>query len=477
MSSFPLVGTRRLPIRPVRVNREHPLVKVLEHLWLPDNVAPIDKIRGLQSTGGASGLALGIDGIGRCMLGATAGGTFSFPSKDAYPFVIVAYGTMAVNNGWSFASLSGSGGYITVQVPTGGTLQVDFRRAFGVAKSLNTTATFAVGTPICVIVQVLSDTDYRIYVNGEKVTGTASFGSGSTWISSCGSFASSLNGRQYLLGFGSGLGTISDDLALSITREPLVYLPQMFTAAPFVDAGASSGLTITATTGDVQFAGSTAVVNRQLFITATTGDAQFAGSAATVNLNQTITGTVGDAQFAGSLATVDRGLSITTTVGDAQFEGQTASVTFGNQLVITGTVGDTQFGGAQASLSFGTTISAETGAALFEGLTASVSFSTSSAFQGQGNLGPSLGDFWKKPEKVKKLRRRLAKALAQPVEEPPVAPADAPVPLRSAITRVGLTQSEARELTALRKAVAIAEDYAKKRQLRRRKQQQQLLLM
>lgn len=237
------------PQEAVGVDRDHPLGGALDALWLPDSVAPVDVIGGIRSSGAPAGVALGSAPEGRAILGSTSAGTaFAIRPRNAYPHVLVAYGVMDANNGWVLSYMTGDGGESILSVLSTGEVKYGPRRNYGTARSLKSTPTYAAGTPLCVIVQVFSDTDYRLYVNGSQANGTLSFGTGGTWLNSMGPVGAQLSGRISLLGWGFGVEALTDAQALAITRNPQQELWRMFESQRiWVPVAAAGGSTITTT--------------------------------------------------------------------------------------------------------------------------------------------------------------------------------------------------------------------------------------
>lgn len=208
------------PQEVVGINFDHPLAAALQYLWLPDTVAAVDLISGLRCTGAPSTVSMGVAPEGRVWQGVTSSATGPNVPAQTYPFVAVMQGVMAVNNGWQLLSLGASGAYLTVDVSSSHKVELLVRRNFGTGRILATAGSYPAGTLLTIIVQVFSDTDYRLYVNGEQVNGTLSFGTGGTWVTGLTPIGAMLSGRQSLLGFGSGKASISDAFALEVTQSP-----------------------------------------------------------------------------------------------------------------------------------------------------------------------------------------------------------------------------------------------------------------
>lgn len=211
----------RQPPPTTKINRNNPLGAALDYAWLPNDRNPIDVIKGYRSTGAAAAVAVTPNRGKLSWAGSTAGGSsLTISTKNSYPFVAVAYGAVLVNNGWAFLGLTGSGSTFSINTNTANQVQADLRRNFGTTGiKITSTATYTAGTPLCVIVQVFSDTDYRLYVNGAQDNATTSFGTGGTWLTSLQSLASTLSGNLFFTGFGEGTA-IPDDYARFVTANP-----------------------------------------------------------------------------------------------------------------------------------------------------------------------------------------------------------------------------------------------------------------
>lgn len=235
------------PQEAVRVDPGHPLGRCLDALWIGNSRAPIDLIGGRVGTGAPAGISVSARADGLAIVGSTSSGTaFSIPSVTAYPYVCAAYGAVSALNSWQLFTQTGSGGSSGLSVSSTGLVQFKPRRNFGTSRTLSSANTYAANTPLCIVVQVFSDTDYRLYVNGEQANGTLSFGTGGTWLINTSAIGSVLSGHIYLVGYGSGRGAMSDAEALAISADPAklwgVFEPQRI-FVPMAAAGGSASVT------------------------------------------------------------------------------------------------------------------------------------------------------------------------------------------------------------------------------------------
>lgn len=218
-----------LPLGSASPDPDHPLVQALEHLWVPARAGyPRDVIGGLHSVGSPN-IRYGSPVTGLPYTATTNNDLTNLTAtKNAYPAVLFGCGFTSTRNGWFYISALGSGSTIYLNHGGTGTIGLTARRNFGTQRALLTTGTVAANVTTCVLAQLFSDTDYRLYANGEQVNGTLSFGTGGTWITGIEPVGGQGQGGIYLSGAGWGKGSISDELALRITRNPLHELPRIF---------------------------------------------------------------------------------------------------------------------------------------------------------------------------------------------------------------------------------------------------------
>lgn len=210
------------PQEAVRPDMSHPLTRCLQHLWLPTSEQPIDLISGTQSAHNAPGITLGLTERGPAILGQSdAAGSFALRTRPAYPSVIVSYGWMNVNNGFYFLNCGSMGNYALLSVTGLGATGLSLSRNYGTHRSVVAPTTRPPGALRCTIAVIYSGTDYRLFADGEKATGTASFGTATgPWMQNLAPVGATCPGGVHLLGVGSGIDAPDDDTALEISANP-----------------------------------------------------------------------------------------------------------------------------------------------------------------------------------------------------------------------------------------------------------------
>jgi hypothetical protein len=136
---------------------------------------------------------------------------------------MVGYGYFASSGGgWQLGHLTNSGGGYIARVALANATQValTLRFNFGAQQDLLLAVPggTTVNVPVCIVAQVLSATDYRIYVNGVQANGVTSPGT-------LGSFdqmlrpSDAMNGGMWFQGFGRGR-SLTDAQALFLSSNP-----------------------------------------------------------------------------------------------------------------------------------------------------------------------------------------------------------------------------------------------------------------
>lgn len=212
--------SRRQPVAAVRLDTSHPLGGALTHVWLGTDLSGRDVNRGLVATP-QSGSTIAVKKEGLAIAnGSWQSGTFvTLPRVAAgQPFIQVCYGYFTTTGAApSYINVPGSNSAI-VTYSSGALVGATLRFSYGTSQNTANIAVTA-GAPVCAILQVLSDTDYRLYVNGQMVTGTLSPGSPIPAWTGVLRIGAQIVGGQFLTGVGFGR-TISDADALRITARP-----------------------------------------------------------------------------------------------------------------------------------------------------------------------------------------------------------------------------------------------------------------
>lgn len=359
------------PSGALRTSRSTPIGDVLNHVFVGSDLSGYDRA-GKLCLATNSNQSLRATSRGMAVVNGTgAGPTASFVPLFSLPIVLVFYGWWNNANGWIGAALSSSAGghSFSISCASSNTVQVDIRFNFGTNRTLSVSCSGAhTGTPACVIVQAFSDTDYRIYANGNQANGTLSCGS-SPSFNSMWPISAIIQGGTWLVGSGGGR-SLTDTQALEYTRNP-AKLWEMFKSPPriWLDVAAGGDSTITTTTGNASAAGVTALVSQS--IAATVGNATAAGTSAL--LNSGVVATVGNASATGTSALLNA--SIAASVGNAAAAGTQATISAGGSTTITCSVGNASAAAPSALVSQSVTCSVGNAAAA--GTTATISSGSS----------------------------------------------------------------------------------------------------
>lgn len=222
----------------VRVNRAHPLASCLDGLYLGVDLRPRDLIgrigqiqmptgSGLSVTPGIAGLGITNDSTAIMEMTAMS------PERTSLPMVAVSVGWLygvgafppnalsLAYSPWPYFSLTYTGSQVRMTIKG---------RPPSTARSVYVTPNGpGSGLPICVLAQIFSRTDYRLYVNGSMASGSSDFGefAGYTHLSSPNTDA--VTGSVALSGIGFGRSALTDTQALDLTRNP-ARLWEMFEA-------------------------------------------------------------------------------------------------------------------------------------------------------------------------------------------------------------------------------------------------------
>jgi hypothetical protein len=223
MSQLDGLQTQRgIPLGAPRINRFSMLAPILDQVWTGTDNLGRDRIRGtivapvqavaLRAT--ARGMALTANNSDTSAV--------AVPGISTYPFTLVGYGYFNTAGGaWQLGQYtSSSGGTVAaISLQSSTTIGLTLRYAFGTSRTITVTLPTTLGTPIGIVAQILSATDYRLYVNGIMATGTLSPGTLSSapldlMIRIC----HQLNGGMYMQGRGQGK-VLSDAQALYISAN------------------------------------------------------------------------------------------------------------------------------------------------------------------------------------------------------------------------------------------------------------------
>lgn len=324
----------RQPPPITKLNRSNPLGGALDLAWLPNDRNPFDVQRGLRLTGSAAAVAVVPKNGKLSWAGSTAGGTnLAYTFKNQYPFVAVAYGVFVVNNGWELFGCTGASSNLSLTTNSSSQVELLIRRNGGTTRFLTLTSpTFPAGTPVCIAIQVFSDTDYRLYANGYQVNGSLSFGTLGTWLNAIKPIASTLSGNLFFAGFGEGT-SVPDDYLRYLTANPESELWKAFESRRIFipDApAASGGTTVAIPAGALSLTGQipTVVTTANQTIAVPAGALALNGQTPTVLTPQTIAVPAGALSLTGLAPTVfaDASQYIQVPAGALSLTGQTPTV-------------------------------------------------------------------------------------------------------------------------------------------------------
>ena len=345
------------PQGPTSVNFSNPLVNCLDNLWLPDALEPVDIISGLKNVGAPSGASLGVGVGGRAIIGTTSGSAVALPaSRSSYPCVLVAYGTFTANNSWSFLSFTGSGGSLVLRTDGTGKAQLSLRRNFGTSRTISSTASFPTNTPLCMVAQIFSDTDYRLYVNGEQINGTLSFGTGGTWLTNQYPLAAAHPGSLFVAGQGWGRGTLPDSEALAISANPALlwqmFEPRQIKIPVPLSGGAYS---LVANSGSYSYTGQAATLLKSKVLSASSGSYSISGQAATLLKSKLLNASAGSYAYTGQSATisyVSGGVNYTLVASAGAYTYTGSTATLKKSKVLAASSGTYTIAGQNATLAY-----------------------------------------------------------------------------------------------------------------------------
>ncbi|MCL4695444.1 MAG: hypothetical protein KJ023_00055 [Burkholderiaceae bacterium] len=363
------------PQEAVRLDVSHPLVAALDHLWLPDSSTPLDRIHGLCSAHAESTITVVPTPAGLAISGSSAEpANVTLPATGLdYPHVVVAYGTLATNANWDLFRLSGDGSFLLITGSDTGAGQLKLRRNYGTTQTLVTSNTYPTNTPLCAIAVCNSAADYWLCLNGELVSGTTSFGSGGSFLTSVAPIGRAHPGHTYLAGYGRGHGALSAEDAREITRDP-ARLWQMFEPQRIwvpVSAGGGGATDILAGVGASAATGLSASIALRTAILGGVASAAATGESASIAFTTRVDAAMGSAAASGLAASISSATAITAGVGAAAASGVPASIQ--QQIAVAAGIGTAAASGSPAAVALTTVLAAGVGAAAASGVQASVS--------------------------------------------------------------------------------------------------------
>jgi hypothetical protein len=206
-----------------QIDKTSLLAGVLDHAWTGTDLNGKDLIGNYNAVSLATTLAYRPPGAALSSGGSSGTGVAITP-VTTFPFFLIGYGYFSsTGNNWQLMTLYASTtGYLaTLRLETGSTVSLTLQYNFGTTQIIQITPTIMLEAPHCMIAQVFSATDYRLYVDGKKVTGTTSPGTitGGVGFDRMWPPASNLNGGMFFQGYGVGR-TISDADAVHLSAHP-----------------------------------------------------------------------------------------------------------------------------------------------------------------------------------------------------------------------------------------------------------------
>lgn len=220
---------RAQPQRLARVDLRHPLAACLDGLYLGLDLTATDRIGRIGTLGmmsvstlavrpGPGGVGIANDGtVGMAM-------TTLVPAPTALPVVALVFGWFG-GSGLLCPFVRHSTYWpdpqLALSYDGAGTIQLDIRGFAGTPRTLTVSpANAGPGSPICVIAQIFSRTDYRVYANGSMASGTADSGQHVGYNRIYSPHTDSMAGTVALTGIGFGRSRLTDAQALDLTRNP-----------------------------------------------------------------------------------------------------------------------------------------------------------------------------------------------------------------------------------------------------------------
>jgi len=238
----------------VRFNRQNPLGAALDEAWLGRDVSgrsisgrlTAAPPSGAQVKAAAPGLAITHTG--------TTGTAVAFSGGTVFPYIQVGFGYFLSSGGnYEFSSLTNSGGGYTSQIRLSSStaVEVALRFNFGTLQTLPLTVGSGVsgGKLLCMIFQVFSATNYRLYCNGLQANGTTSPGTFGS-LNRVAPPGGNINGGVFFSGFGFGRA-LTDAQALAITANPQLIWDAL-TRSPSLIIWAPAAAGAAALAGDAQ---------------------------------------------------------------------------------------------------------------------------------------------------------------------------------------------------------------------------------
>lgn len=202
------------------VNRSSLIGGVLDRLWIGNQLDGRCIISGLSAPP-PSGSTLTPMSQG---LAVSAGGTTTNTAIGAitsFPIVLFGFGYFNTSAGaWELSGLSASGGGYLARIALASetTVALDLQIGFGTLRSTAITLSSSTGVMICAAAQIFSDTDYRVYINGQMASGTLTAGTMGGGFNQTLNAASHLNGGMLASGYGVGR-SVPDDYMMALTRN------------------------------------------------------------------------------------------------------------------------------------------------------------------------------------------------------------------------------------------------------------------
>lgn len=213
------------PQCPVSVDRSSLLGRVLDYAWVGNTLSGQDVLRNLVVPMPAgAGLSATPQGV---VLTSVGNNSSSVPIQPitTYPFFLIGWGYFLNGaNNWTVSQLLAAGGGYNAQIrlETSSSVGLDLQYNYGAHRSLTIPISGVnAGTPVCMILQVFSETDYRLYCNGQQANGTLSPGT----LNAGGGFDKvygigyQVNGGHWFQGHGQGR-VMSDAQALHLSANP-----------------------------------------------------------------------------------------------------------------------------------------------------------------------------------------------------------------------------------------------------------------
>lgn len=358
------------------------LGRVLTNAWIGNTLSGTDIIGNVLAPPPAN-ISLTSSIIGSALTTSSSlSGTAKATKSLVYPYVQIGYGYFTSSASNHFLSAFTSSGYTSyLRLESATSVGFLVRYNFGTSRNITITLPTALNTPICIIVVVYSDTDYRLFANGLQVNGSLSPGTLGTGLNTYNPIGHSLVGGIAFSGFGSGKA-LSDAEALTISANPQLIWESFIPQQRYLPTSITSGgaYTLTANSGSYTLSGQDATILKSKVLNADQGTYTLTGQSASLFRSKVINAAQGSYALTGQSSTILRSKVLTAGQGSYTLTGQNATITYtgsGVNYTITADVGNYTYTGQAATIKKSKVLNASTGTYNVAGQAATLAYSGS----------------------------------------------------------------------------------------------------